>query len=658
VALSCGVMATSAIGARARSRAPVHAAAWVGPARRAAQAVEPVVCSGCVPPLDYGGGPVMSTHTAEGLVATPIYWQPSGGQYSFPANYESIIDRFLANVAAASGTSGNVVSVATEYYGDVDGVKTDISYSIHAGAAVIDTDGFPTNGCTPAAGYTACLTDDQLRSELQRVTKSRKLPVDLAHFYPLFLPPGVETADSADGTNSVDGYCAYHQSVGTGDRQILYANQPYQGDRCSGGQAPNGDVAADSTISLLSHELLESMTDPVAGQLAWVDQTTNEIGDMCANTYGSPLGSTTVLNPRGTEYNQVINGGKYYLQQEFSNHAFSKFGIDKGCALSEALAQNPSAANTRAPATTATTFFLDATPTNLPADGHSTSSIDVTASNATGNPVSGNNIHFSVSVQSGNGECGTLSSSEQTTAPDGHARVTYTASSYDVACSVLAVDAEDGRSASAVIYQGTAQKDSPTFHAAFPSSLQAGGAPVTFTIRAANLSSAPVPETRAQFVIAGGTANARNVNASQVHLSYSTTGPNGPFTAVDLTGSTSGGEFIQGYLGPPQGSTLAPDGSETFTFRVTLASNVPVSKAAPLLAFRASLDQVDTASGSGATLVDSNVADVTVPSSAQSQTFRYVVITIAALVAALAILALVVGLARKKPPGQPPAQTA
>ncbi len=45
----------------------------------------------------------MGTTTA-GVTVTPVFWQPSGGRYVFPPGYESIIDRFVANVAAASGT--------------------------------------------------------------------------------------------------------------------------------------------------------------------------------------------------------------------------------------------------------------------------------------------------------------------------------------------------------------------------------------------------------------------------------------------------------------------------------------------------------------------------------------------------------------------------
>ena len=101
---------------------------------------------------------------------------------------------------------------------------------------------------------------------------------------------------------------------------------PYEQSGCDAGQAPNGDLPADGAVSTLSHELIEAMTDPLDPQYAWSDKAGNEIGDMCAQTYGRALGSTDPSDPSASEYNQVINGGKYYIQQMFSNLAYAKFG--------------------------------------------------------------------------------------------------------------------------------------------------------------------------------------------------------------------------------------------------------------------------------------------------------------------------------------------
>ena len=351
--LAMAVAALCALGVGATGQVSASAASKIfdqsGDTSNGGNAPEPQVCDGCVPPLVYTGGPVLTG--AGGLTVTPIFWEPSGGQYKFPAGYEDIINGYITNVASASGSSDNVYSVDTEYSQNLDGTKTAITYNIVAGTPIVDNDDLPSNGCSVDSGYTACITDAQLRTELTAVTSGQKLPTDLSHFYPVFLPPGVEAMD-ADGTTSASVFCGYHRAFGSGTNQTVYGDLPFppSGDACDAGQAPNGNLAADGMVSTLSHELNEAITDPLS-QIAWNDSVGHEIGDMCAQTYGPPLGSTDPANPGSSEYNQVINGGKYYTQTEFSNHAFAAYGIGKGCAQSEALAQgaatNPGSAPKR-----------------------------------------------------------------------------------------------------------------------------------------------------------------------------------------------------------------------------------------------------------------------------------------------------------------------
>ena len=120
-------------GAVARPNAARRAEATTGLGSGAEPDIEPQVCSGCEPPLIYEGGPVMSTNTVAGLTITPIFWAPSGGKYVFPAKYGDILDGYIKNVAAASGSTDNIFSIDTEYYQVAGGVKTSITYHLHAG---------------------------------------------------------------------------------------------------------------------------------------------------------------------------------------------------------------------------------------------------------------------------------------------------------------------------------------------------------------------------------------------------------------------------------------------------------------------------------------------------------------------------------------------
>ena len=598
---------------------------------------EPKICSGCVPPLTYFGGPVMSTNAAGGVFVTPIYWQPAGGKYAFPRNYEELINRYVRDIARASGHETNVYSNATEYYQKSNGAKTFITYKISAGKPIVDTDSLPSNGCKPSSGFAACITDDQLRAELRHLTRTLHLKTDLAHFYPVFFPANVETKDR-DGSTSANAFCGYHRAFGSGATQTVYGNEPLDTAGCTSGQSPNGNEAADTSIDTLSHELTEAITDPESpNHAAWNDQTGNEIGDMCASTYGLPLGSTSKSKPGSTEYNQVINGDKYYTQTEFSNLAYSKYGLGKGCSLSEALAQNPKASEAAAAgATTVASIFSFASPLNLPADGKSKSEIRVVVEDPQAYGVPADPVHFSASVQSGSGHCGSFSTANKPTNSGGVVTVNYTASSDNVACSIVAIDAKGGRSAESVIYQGTATKQSPTIHASFPTSIVAGGGTTTFTEKVDNRSPHALPAARLSFYIWPASSHSKRIKADQVHVTYSTTGPHGKFTVLPLTGTTGGGAAIEGYVGPQQGSTLAAGATDTITYHVTTTSSVPVSTHAPLVSFESYLDQVNSASGTGATLADSFATDATVHAAPQSHSLLIAAIVtgIVALLAA------------------------
>ncbi len=250
--------------------------------------------------LNYYGGPVM--HSDSNFA---IYWQPAG--YSYTPNYESLVNSFFSNVAAASGTSGNVYSVATQYS---DG-SGPIAYNASFAGSTVDTDPYPASGCSAGS---VCITDAQLQTEVKRVVAAQNLPTGMSRIYFVYFPSGVNTCfDSSGSQCSTNVYCAYHSNIGSGSTGILYANMSYGGTSgCESGEYPNSDAAADSVINISSHENIESITDPLGN--AWYDSSGNEIGDKCAWNFGAPLGGAG-----GAEYNQSIASGKYWLQQEWSN---------------------------------------------------------------------------------------------------------------------------------------------------------------------------------------------------------------------------------------------------------------------------------------------------------------------------------------------------
>lgn len=318
--------------------------------RTSSQPLNNPLCAGpsaCSPPLLFtAGAPVMGGTSGTGpghVTITPVYWAPAG--YGFPSSYKSIVDGYLAHVAAASHTDGNVFSVADQYYQQLNGGPLQhIDYQVTAGVEVDTADAYPApapqdpNGCTPEVdgdgnAETACVTDAGLQAEVARTLASRGLVGDNSHLYMVFFPVGVETCQDAGSasngdTCSINVYCGYHSGFAFGGATELYANISYPAlngcsDPFNGPQAPNGDSYADAAISIVSHEANEAITDYAN---AWIDANGNEDGDECSYTYGVPLGSTSVpTDPfaAGTMYNQTIAGGHYYTQDEFSNADFA-----------------------------------------------------------------------------------------------------------------------------------------------------------------------------------------------------------------------------------------------------------------------------------------------------------------------------------------------
>lgn len=283
--------------------------------------------------VDWHGGPVMHSNRTH-----VIFWNPSNKSLSFDSGYQNLISGFLTNVAGDSHKPTNVFALTGQY---TDSTGHAIYDSTHAGD-LLDTDAAPANDCTlPPAPPTStgptlpdgttlwpvCLKDSDLRSELATFIAGHGLPTGLGDIYFLVTPDGFGTCQGAGPNNcSVAGggtiptpvtgsFCGYHSAFAFGSSVVIYANEPYNAvpNHCrSGNPRPNAN-AADPTISTVSHEQIESITDPLLN--AWFDTPAgNEVADLCAGNFGPALGGSG-----GSVYDQVIGFGHYFLQEEWSN---------------------------------------------------------------------------------------------------------------------------------------------------------------------------------------------------------------------------------------------------------------------------------------------------------------------------------------------------
>jgi hypothetical protein len=310
-------------------------------------------------PLQYHGGPVL--HSSDSYA---IYWDPTG---TYRGDWKRLINTYLQNVGADSGTHGNVFAVDAQY---TDTTGRAANRSTFRGGYT-DTDPYPTSeNCTELDTY-ACLTDQQIQAELQHVIASGALPgaTGPAVYY-LLTPPGVtvctgsgsaETCSNSSKlkTEPNTGICGYHSAIDPGGANpVIYAVQPWvAGDAgliienqnplvtsessedvfaCQdstntleepnqlAGLNPFGNYAeglADVIINDLSIEQSDIVVDPLLN--GWYQNGTNsEQGDMCQWSFGPPPEKTPTPDPKthaASTSNETIAGGNYYLQWAFNS---------------------------------------------------------------------------------------------------------------------------------------------------------------------------------------------------------------------------------------------------------------------------------------------------------------------------------------------------
>jgi hypothetical protein len=252
---------------------------------------------GCLPiPLQYNGGLVQQAGTTE----YAVFWEPTGSTVS--SSYNSLLTRFFNDIGGSS-----LYGVATQYY---QGNNQNIVNSSHLGGTWVDTSNYPSSQ----------LSDADIQAEAQRAITANGWATGINTQVFVFLAKGENECQSS-GTCSFSTFCAYHGTFNSNGVTEPYAAMPYAGTNLSacgtqGEPSPNNDQDSDAEISITSHELMETVTDPNLD--AWFDLTGSEIGDKCAYDYGSPAADG---------HNITMGGHLYIVQQEFSN-------ADLGCAVS------------------------------------------------------------------------------------------------------------------------------------------------------------------------------------------------------------------------------------------------------------------------------------------------------------------------------------
>jgi len=299
----------------------------------------------------------------------------------------------------------------------------------------------------------------------------------------------------------------------------------------------------------------------------------------------------------------VINGGHYWTQTEFSNYAYAHFGPGFGCQHSEAGALSRSVQ-----AAEPVDLREEAYPTTLPADGRARSKVYLSVDLA-GSAAKRDRITFTTRTLRGEGSCGTVTARTASTDRNGAASTTYVASTSNLTCEITGTDAQNGRSVSAIVYQGTARAQAPIAAARFPRAVHAGRA-VTFRVRFRNRSAVTIDDAQIVFDAFGSNRHSPKVQSDQVNLAYSLHGR--PFRRVSLGGETTpDGGSIRGVIGSAAGLSIPAHSATVVTFRMKVHGNVPRVRV-PLLSLEAYLYQVNPATAAAAVLADTSSTNVSV----------------------------------------------
>jgi PKD domain len=229
-----------------------------------------------------GGNPVLHQSSTYA-----IFWDPT---YRYLDPWTEVIDQFFQNMSSASGSLASVFAVDTQY---TDKTNKPAFYKSAFRGSYADKAPYPSpagckdpNPLVEGAAVT-CITDKQIRAQLESFISNEKLPKGMGTVYYLLTPPGVTVCtDEGAGAShcssnsaSSTSFCSYHAAITptnptTGDAStILYGVIPWTagglGDPLLGGgnQTPGYDCqdgGFDPTSKPLAEEKETAKVDAKA----------------------------------------------------------------------------------------------------------------------------------------------------------------------------------------------------------------------------------------------------------------------------------------------------------------------------------------------------------------------------------------------------------
>ena len=254
-------------------------------------------------PISYHSGSIMN-----GVSKIVIIWYGNWNQTNktdTPAGQQIIRDAIYG--LSVQNAAYNYAGITTGYASNLGSfTQTGGTYVTQASSPVINE--FTQAVSTTYGGKT--LTDASVFSLVKAYAGSG----DANAIYLV-----LSSSDIAESSGFLTKYCGWHTYGSTGSNLIKYGfigNPNKSLSACSvQSTSPNGNAAVDAMISVIAHELVETVTDPLLN--AWYNSVGSENSDMCAWTFGSQ----TKLSSSGAYWNVSLptSGGQtrnYLLQRQ------------------------------------------------------------------------------------------------------------------------------------------------------------------------------------------------------------------------------------------------------------------------------------------------------------------------------------------------------
>jgi hypothetical protein len=189
------------------------------------------------------------------------------------------------------------------------------------------------------------------------VNNKRDMPSDKNGIYVVLTSSDVEVSGFCSS------FCGWHEN---NPYTIFVGDVTVCGGSCGSDPGINKDPIADTVINVLTHEIIETLSNPDLD--AWYDENGDENGDKCSWEFGNIMN-----DPNGGKWNIQSSSGKYFVQMNWDPVSQQCLNV-----LNETITTT-----TTTTTTTSTIPTTTSTSTTIPTTTSSSTTITSTTSSST-----------------------------------------------------------------------------------------------------------------------------------------------------------------------------------------------------------------------------------------------------------------------------------